>query len=582
MIVTLPRLALCTILVLAKLELVEAEDAAPTAEPLLRTSEARAKRPVPSTTEQRAALARVLEIFGDDIRAAKSPEAKAIVAEKLIHCLDEGAEPATHYALLETVRRLAIEACDIRLAHDAGQRLTNAYHINFLAEESDALLAIAAKAPVARLGPIIDELVEASSRNLPSAPSRSEELALAATSAARRAKDRERGIAATQALAEAREARKREIRAETLLNQLKESPEDGAAALKLGMLYCFEEQNWADGLQYLARGDDMALKLAAKQDIGAQSDPSRRLAAADAWWDYGKAQKGGASAVALQRARLHYAVALENAKGLDRARIEKQLKELDADLTQKQPLSAWTPKNLPGMTWWLDASDAATVKLTAGAVTRWVDKSGKGCSFVQPVAKRCPAYAGEINGRKTIAFDGIDDYLLFAARNEELCDKTGAAIFVVFKPEDDSDFSIFGISAPTLNNQGRDLSADGKTYHCYFRQARMIGLEGVLSPASRTLLTSRTQATGEQTLRINGRVVQSQSTDFTAWRTSAGENPGDASNKVHTIGVNLAPANYFKGQIAEAIMYGRRLSDQEVDAVERYLKTKWGSARDSD
>jgi hypothetical protein len=104
----------------------------------------------------------------------------------------------------------------------------------------------------------------------------------------------------------------------------------------------------------------------------------------------------------------------------------------------------------------------------------------------------------------------------------------------------------------------------------------MAGMADVLSPTGLTLLGSRTQAAGNQTLRVNGQVVQSQPSAFTAWRASAGEAAGDV-NKVHTIGVNLPSADYFKGQIAEMIMYGRQLSDQEVAAVERYLKTKWGT-----
>jgi len=37
---------------------------------------------------------------------------------------------------------------------------------------------------------------------------------------------------------------------------------------------------------------------------------------------------------------------------------------------------------------------------------------------------------------------------------------------------------------------------------------------------------------------------------------------------------NPIPANYFKRQIAEVIMFGRQLGDPEVAAGERYLRAK--------
>jgi hypothetical protein len=104
----------------------------------------------------------------------------------------------------------------------------------------------------------------------------------------------------------------------------------------------------------------------------------------------------------------------------------------------------------------------------------------------------------------------------------------------------------------------------------------MAGTAGILAPTGLTLLTSRTQAVGAQALRINGRVAQTAPTAFATWRASAGEALAD-KNKIHTIGVNPNSADHFRGQIAEVILYGRQLGDQEVAAVERYLKTKWGT-----
>jgi len=553
-------------------DLLEAEDSARAATASPGAATTTAKQPVPPATERTAALGRVLEIFGDDIQAAKSAEEKSAIAGKLIEYVDEASDRATHYVLLETARRLGIEACDIQLARDTGRRLADRYTIDSRALDTDALKTMAADAATAKLGPVIDALVDVGRGSLPDAPARAEELALAATTAARRAKDRDRGAAAAQLLAEVREAKKRDARTKPLLERLRQSPEDGEAALELGMIRCFDEQNWDDGLRYLTMGSDAALALVAKEDIVSQTNPDRRLAAADAWWDYGKSQKGAAASAALQRARFHYSGVLETAKGLDRARIEKRVQSLDGEGGQKRASTSWAPKSLAGLSWWLDASDPATVKLSGQAVTQWVDKGAGGRSFAQNESKNCPSYRGQINGRKTVVFDGVDDFLKFTSPNEALCDTSGAALFIVFKPDDDPEFSVYG----QTNNAGRDRFTDGKTYHGYFRQVRMAGTADVLTPTGLTLLTSRTQAAGPQTLRVNGQVVQSDPNAFAAWRASAGEAAAD-KNKTHTIGVNLTSPDYFKGQVAEVILYGRQLGDQEVAAVERYLKAKWGT-----
>lgn len=34
-------------------------------------------------------------------------------------------------------------------------------------------------------------------------------------------------------------------------------------------------------------------------------------------------------------------------------------------------------------------------------------------------------------------------------------------------------------------------------------------------------------------------------------------------------------ANYFRGKLAEAIIYDRALTDEEIDDVECYLSGKW-------
>jgi hypothetical protein len=72
--------------------------------------------------------------------------------------------------------------------------------------------------------------------------------------------------------------------------------------------------------------------------------------------------------------------------------------------------SGWTPRQLPDLGLWLDASDAATVTVATG-VSEWRDKSGRGLHASQATAGSQPAYSDTQNGRKVVTFDGSDDHL---------------------------------------------------------------------------------------------------------------------------------------------------------------------------
>ena len=74
--------------------------------------------------------------------------------------------------------------------------------------------------------------------------------------------------------------------------------------------------------------------------------------------------------------------------------------------------SGFNPKNIAGLSLWLDASDSSTITLNgATAVSEWRDKSGNGYAVSQATANNQPALTGTIKGRACIEFDGVNDHL---------------------------------------------------------------------------------------------------------------------------------------------------------------------------
>lgn len=76
----------------------------------------------------------------------------------------------------------------------------------------------------------------------------------------------------------------------------------------------------------------------------------------------------------------------------------------------------FVPTDIAGLQLWLDASDAATITETAGAVSQWNDKSGNSRNYVQATGAKQPMTGtATINGLNAIQFDGVDDTMTSSA-----------------------------------------------------------------------------------------------------------------------------------------------------------------------
>ncbi|MFN0017703.1 MAG: LamG-like jellyroll fold domain-containing protein [Pirellulaceae bacterium] len=89
--------------------------------------------PVPTPAELAKGKSEVTGAFGEDVKAAKSPQAKLDLAKKMFAVVKDTPEPPSRFALLQEVRRLALEGKDLEQATAALVRLHEEFEIDLLA-----------------------------------------------------------------------------------------------------------------------------------------------------------------------------------------------------------------------------------------------------------------------------------------------------------------------------------------------------------------------------------------------------------------------------------------------------------------
>jgi hypothetical protein len=233
------------------------------------------------------------------------------------------------------------------------------------------------------------------------------------------------------------------------------------------------------------------------------------------------------------------------------------------------------PAFVPGLVLWLDGSDTArqytdtgcsTPVTTAGDPVRcWHDARVNGPSVVADSSVSPTQRTGGINGRSTVrlARDGGTDATLVAP------DVLGGTapdlqVFVVSRENVRGDGALLGLDG-TASGPDRRLAlqapaADGLWYWDAGTATADRAVAGPTTLGSPTLATLwKDPATGTNGLRVNG--------------VHTGTSPGrsDAST---TGGVRIG-TGITDHDVAEILVYDRRLSTAQEAAIEAYLAAKW-------
>lgn len=232
-----------------------------------------------------------------------------------------------------------------------------------------------------------------------------------------------------------------------------------------------------------------------------------------------------------------------------------------------RPLAAagFDPKKLSGLVGWWDASktstlaqnsDGSTAAASGDPIAYWGDLSGNGNDMTQPTNGLRPSLSGSgINGRPSISVPNVSN-AGFSSINRPTT-ATSATAFLV-------------ANLASVSGNANSLSFRDSTGGRFFDAAA----SNNLSPAT---------SSGSPSYRVNGVAIQALRS---AMSTALVRGPQFLQN-VSSINFsawtdtwqafNFGSSFQWVGLVGECLIYDRALTVSERDAVETYLKRKWGT-----
>lgn len=526
--------------------------------------------PVPSKESCRASTAKVREIFGADAAKANTAEAKAKFARELLGHAKETDAAVDQYVLLESARSLAMEAGDLTTVLDALRLTSERFTVDLHAARLEALESLAAKAPPAALGRVVDLLLETADAAANDGDlAKAEDIVQSAVNAGRRGKDREKQKIAVDRLTEIRSRVKLQARAKPLEERLRQNPNDGEAAEELGRLRCFVEDDWAAGLPLLARGSDADLATIAKMELAAPTTPSERIAIADLWFSFFETHKGSEATAAASRSKFHYSLAIERLTGLDRARVLKRIESLAASAPgqSKRPsgLVLWLDAAAPGA---LRGADGQPIQVGKGAretpLFAWADvPSGKPLAL-QKNAQLAPVVAPDgFGGKPAVLFRGHQWLATDVPSTRQ------GTLAVVFR-----------VDSTAIHSRIIGAAADSAGVRLQTRVGGKMGGEVSAGGPQADEVWSPEQYLSD---RMSVVAIMTWPMPFCLYLNGKQYNAGRPQQADPTSGKGTVIGAYddkgiiaFQGAVAEVMLYDRILSNPEILSLQGSLAAKWG------
>jgi hypothetical protein len=299
----------------------------------------RALTPQPAAADLSRANALVNTNYAADIKAAKAPDTKALLAQKLIAAAKDETS-ASRFALLSRAKGIAIDAGDIPDADAAMLEIESTFSID------STQLRLEAYTQLARgvssnddAGVLCGDLAAM----LPLAI-REERFAIAKSAAdlaLRIARKTSNTDLQKQAALEERWVRlasDTHASLEKSFATLASKPQDPGANLNVGEYRCFLRTDWGGGLPMLALGGDSVLRTLAAAELANPLAPDAQAKLADGWWDVAAKLSDVQKDLVLTHAAHWYKAALPGLGGLEKSTAQKRLEQVNAlDLFPRQP-----------------------------------------------------------------------------------------------------------------------------------------------------------------------------------------------------------------------------------------------------
>jgi len=292
-----------------------------------------ARHPVPAPAATREAVAEIKDIFRADFAAATVPDRKASLARQLSLQAEKTAVVAERWALLGEAMRLASDAGDADLCFDLIGRTARDFDVDALNLKIDALSKLLVKAdPAALDGLARTALALANAATEAGRPHSAAKCLSLASTLARKTRNRSLIAEITRAQQTTRDDERAAKELAAIQSKLTDNADDPQVCLEAGKYFCFRADDWARGLPLLAKGSDTDLARLAVAEANAPKTAAATIVLGDAWWEWAEQERGATKAAGMAHACNLYQAAIPSVQGLDRARLEKRVRDTQSKM----------------------------------------------------------------------------------------------------------------------------------------------------------------------------------------------------------------------------------------------------------
>jgi serine/threonine protein kinase len=294
--------------------------------------------PVPDEAARRKAAQLLRETFPEDFAQARSDEQKSAFAKQLLKQAAEiSDDPVGRFVLLETVRKLAIEAREPVAGLKAIDLAAQHYEVEPWSMKVDLLTVISQGPHGAAQRRVVAE--HAAQLTAEALEAQQFEAASALNKLAMSEAVKIRDVPMIQQIRttskEVNELLDLFGKYQAAKETLKKTPNDPQASLVVGRYKCLVRGGWDAGLPKLAAGSDQAIRNLAAKDLAKPDDVDQQVAVGDGWWELAQGESGVIQANLYRRAAYWYEKAALTATGLLKTKLDKRLETIRARETRE-------------------------------------------------------------------------------------------------------------------------------------------------------------------------------------------------------------------------------------------------------
>ena len=303
-------------------------------------------KPIPSAQKVADAKGQIAAIFEKDYKAALAENGTNrqrrlfAVAEQVVVLLDDCSNAATEFAIFEVAVEIMRQSCFAKSTLELITKFENNFEINGLQIRLDAFeywqerVPKYSRVPKERRAAFLN-LARLAKPNVANAVSGKQWLV--AHGFAKLTKELSAAAGKKEDVSEFDELivlthklSKERSEIESMVEQLKSSPEQPELKHAVGSYFCFVMEDWDHGLPYLKESNKSTIADIAKQDMSALSATYSKVG--DLWWELSESvelpsfQKHSIR----RRACEFYSLALSNASGIAKVKLKKRISETES------------------------------------------------------------------------------------------------------------------------------------------------------------------------------------------------------------------------------------------------------------